>query len=170
MSEAPTEITGEGATVWSMSRDVALVVASLLILAIFVWVIVQSLAFPEPFNEAEVGPGRVPMLAAVAGIVSCVMVLFFSVKHWVHGAGRTGMPAGRLQIRRPLAIVGASFLIIAWVEAMPRVGFYPASAVIVPLFMLLGGERRIWWLVLSSVGFVLAMYLCFALLLHIEFP
>lgn len=127
--------------------------------AAFVWVIWTAQSLPAAFNSADVGPARVPTLAALLGLICCV-VLFLQ-------AGRLSDP---LEIGRPLAVLAGALTILAYVLAMPRVGFYPASFVASALLMMAGGARRIWALAGFSVGFCAFIYLCFDLILNVQFP
>lgn len=145
--------------------DGELILIPVLILALcyFGWMTWESVAFPKPFNKAEVGAARVPLIAAAGGGLTSLAILahiFIGKSHHIE----------RVEIQRPLGVMAVLILTIIWVAAMPRVGFYIASVFVVPLIMFAGGERRPTMLLSSAIGFVVFVHLCFALLLDIEFP
>lgn len=125
----------------------------------FSWVAWLSLEFPPALNPVDVGPGKVPLIAASLGII-CSIVLFFQ-------AARI---ASNIEIQRPAAVVSGMLVIVGYVLLIPITGFYAVSLFAVPLLMLVGGERRPVRLILCSAGFVFFIYLCFQLLLGVEFP
>jgi len=127
--------------------------------AAFVWVIWAAQSLPVAFNPVDVGPARVPTLAALLGLVCCVL-LFLQ-------AGRLSDP---IELGRPLSVAAGALILLAYVLAMPRVGFYPASFVAAALLMLAGGERRLWLIAGFAVGFCVFIYLCFDLILGVQFP
>lgn len=127
--------------------------------AAFAWVIWTAQSLPAAFNAADVGPARVPTLAALLGLI-CSAGLFVQ-------AGRL---SGSLEVGRPLAVLAGALTITAYVLAMPRVGFYPASFVACALLMLAGGVRSIWALASFSAGYCAFIYLCFDLILNVQFP
>lgn len=127
--------------------------------AAFVWVIWSAQSLPAAFNPADVGPSRLPILAASLGLL-CSALIFVN-------AGRLSEP---VQIDRPLNVLAGALTILAYVLAMPRVGFYPASLVAVVLLMLAGGHRRIVTLVGFALGFCAFIYLGFELVLGVHFP
>lgn len=125
----------------------------------FAWVAWLSRSFPPPFNPADVGPGEVPSLAAYVGM-TCSVLMFIV-------AGRF---TGRLELRRPKSVLSGILVISGYVVLIPFLGFYVMSGVAVPLLMLAGGEHRPLRLVLAAAGFDLFIYLCFQLLLGVQFP
>lgn len=127
--------------------------------AAFAWVIWTAQSLPPAFNAADVGPARVPTLAALLGVI-CSVGLFFQ-------AGRL---SGPLEVGRPLAVLAGVLTILAYVLAMPEVGFYPASLIASALLMLAGGVRRIWALAGFSLAFGAFIYVCFDLILNVQFP
>ncbi|HLU04825.1 MAG TPA: tripartite tricarboxylate transporter TctB family protein [Advenella sp.] len=125
----------------------------------FSWIAWLSREFPPALNPVDVGPGKVPMLVAGLGII-CSVVLFFQ-------AARI---ASNIEIQRPAAVASGMLVMMGYVLLIPIAGFYAVSLFAVPLLMLVGGERRPVRLILCSAGFVLFIYLCFQLLLGVEFP
>ncbi|PLC55319.1 hypothetical protein CR155_03705 [Pollutimonas nitritireducens] len=140
-----------------------LVAVAIISLCCFVWMAWLSMAFPDPFNNAEVGPARVPLIASAGGILTGLGLI-------VHAFRQKSNYMPPVAIRKPLGVFAALLFTILWVEAMPRMGFYFASGVVVPLIMFAGGERRPLMLVSAAVGFVVFVHLCFSFLLDIEFP
>ncbi|WP_161495300.1 tripartite tricarboxylate transporter TctB family protein [Advenella sp. S44] len=143
---------------WLCEMKSTRVVAILCLLA-FGWIAWLSHGFPPPLNPVDVGPGKVPTLIAYLGMI-CSVVLFVQ-------AGRI---TTRIELRRPAAVASGMLVIAGYVLLIPFVGFYITSVFAVPALMLVGGERRPLRLLLSSTGFVLFIYLCFQLLLGVEFP
>lgn len=142
-----------------LSAPLSTRVVAIICFAVFVWVIWTAQSLPGAFNAADVGPARVPTIAALLGLACCVL-LFFQ-------AARLVEP---VEIGRPLAVLAGAVTISAYVLAMPHVGFYPASFVAAALLMLASGERRIWALAGFSAGFCAFIYLGFDLILNVQFP
>lgn len=138
---------------------------SLVTLVLFAWVGWESLGFPASMDEAEVGPARLPFITAIAGALTS-LGLFAGT----FASATKSNTTAYFEIRHPGAILLAAVAISGWVVLMPYVGFYLVSAVAVPVIMLTGGERRLSWLVLSTIGFWLFVYFVFEVLLGIEFP
>lgn len=163
MSPELTNSTDKAPAVLMLNGRVALVVVALLSLCCFTWMAWQSTAFPAAFNSAEVGAARVPLIACTGGILTSIGLI-------VHAIRRKFDSMATIAIRKPLGVLVALALTILWVWGMPHIGFYLASVVVVPLIMLAGGERRPMMLVLSTIGFVVFVHVCFSFLLDIEFP
>ena len=163
MSSDQTNSTEKAPTALLLSGRVVLVVVALLSLCCFTWMAWQSMAFPAAFNTAEVGAARVPLIACTGGILASMGLIVNAIRRKVDNIST-------IVIRKPLGILTALALTILWVLGMPHIGFYLASVVVVPLIMLAGGERRLLVLVLSAVGFVVFVQVCFSFLLDIEFP
>ncbi|WP_417277061.1 tripartite tricarboxylate transporter TctB family protein [Castellaniella sp.] len=146
------------------------VLAALFVL--FAWITVESLRFPSSVETAEVGAGRFPLISGIGGMVSCAGAFYYAVRRAIRArvGAAVGTPEDTLEIKGPLSIFVAGLLIVGWVEGMSVVGFYTCSLVLVPAILLLGGERRPLWIILFTVGFLVAVYSCFSLLLHIDFP
>ena len=128
-------------------------------MAIFAWAIWMASSFPPAFSPVDVGPGRVPLMAAIFGIV-CSVILFF---------GATGT-SDRIEVPRPLRVASGVVIIMAYVLLMPVVGFYVSSLIAFPLLMLAGGEQRVPVLIASTSVYLLFIYLCFERLLEVQFP
>ena len=143
---------------WLCEKKCTRAVAIVCFLA-FCWVAWLSRDFPPALNPVDVGPGKVPLLAACMGMI-CSVVLFFQ-------AGRI---ASSIEFQRPAAVASGMLVIVGYVLLIPIVGFYAVSLLAIPLLMLVGGERRPVRLILCSAGFVFFIYLCFQLLLGVEFP
>lgn len=149
-----------------------LIVILVLLFGFFVWVAMVSATLPDSLETMEVGPGRFPLAGAVLGMVSCLFAFAYSVKRKIQDKQNAARQSrvDYLEIRRPVSILLGVVLICLWVEGMSEIGFYITSILITPLFLLLGGERRLSWIVSFTAIFVLFIYLCFSLLLHIDFP
>lgn len=143
---------------WLCEKKYTRMLAMVCFLA-FSWIAWLSRDFPPALNPVDVGPGKVPLLAACMGMI-CSVVLFFQ-------AGRI---ASTIEFQRPAAVASGMLVMMGYVLLIPIAGFYAASLLVVPLLMLVGGERRPVRLILCSAGFVLFIYLCFQLLLGVEFP
>lgn len=163
MSAQLSNATDGTPTVLMLNARVALVLVALLSLGCFIWMAWQSMAFPAAYNTAEVGAARVPLIACTGGILTSIGLI-------VHAVRRKSASVAAIEIRKPLGVLVALALTFLWVWGMPRIGFYLASVMVVPLIMLAGGERRPLMLLLSAVGFVVFVHVCFTLLLDIEFP
>ncbi|HLU02139.1 MAG TPA: tripartite tricarboxylate transporter TctB family protein [Advenella sp.] len=163
MSQERTPSIDKEPAVLVLSGRVALLIVALLGLCGFTWMAWQSMAFPAAFNTAEVGAARVPLIACTGGILSSIGLIVQAVRRKFDS-----IPA--IAIRKPLGVLAALALTILWVWGMPHIGFYLASVIVVPLIMLAGGERRPMMLVLSAIGFVVFVHVCFSFLLDIEFP
>lgn len=152
------DIPATQSSTWICEKKYTRVLAILCFLA-FIWIAWLSRDFPSALNPVDVGPGKVPLLAACMGMI-CSIVLFFQ-------ASRI---ASSIEFQRPAAVASGMLVMVGYVLLIPVVGFYAVSLLAVPLLMLIGGERRAVRLILCTAGFVFFIYLCFQLLLGVEFP
>ncbi|MVW72728.1 tripartite tricarboxylate transporter TctB family protein [Bordetella sp. 15P40C-2] len=137
-----------------LNRFVALI--SAMAFAYIAWV---ARSFPPPFNEADVGPAQLPTMAAVLGMLACC---------WLYWTAR--QLRGQTEIGRPLRVLSGVIAIGAYVMLMPVFGFYPTSFVAVAILMAASGEHRAWVLLTTAVSVCLFVYVCFDLILDVQFP
>jgi len=134
-------------------------VVTAICMMVFVWAAWTAHTFPPAFSDVDVGPGRVPLIASIFGMV-CGVILFCRAP----GAGQY------IEISRPLRVGAGMLVIIAYVLLIPYAGFYISSLVAFPLLMLAGGASRWLTIALSTSGYLLFVYLCFDQLLGVQFP
>lgn len=144
----------------NLTEGVAIRVVAAICLVIFAMAAWRASGFPPAFNPADIGPARVPYIAAGIGGLCGLWLL-------VGGGSEAHV---RIEIPRSAWVAGGALAIVLFGLLMSRLGFYPVAAIAVPSIMAAGGERR--WIILmaASLGFLFFVYLCFDLLLNVEFP
>ncbi|MEI2416306.1 tripartite tricarboxylate transporter TctB family protein [Orrella sp. JC864] len=125
----------------------------------FGWAAWMALSLPPAFSPVDVGPGQVPLLAAVLGM-ACGVYLF----------ARAGGQGEQVQVGRPRSVACGLLLIASYVLLMPHAGFYLSSLAAFPLLMLAGGERRAARVLACTIGYLAFVYVCFDWLLDVQFP
>jgi putative tricarboxylic transport membrane protein len=104
--------------------------------------------------------GFAPDARVFPHIVAALMVglaLIMLVRSFAGAAGGAGMPFFK---HFPTFAVGFA-MIVGYIFLVSRIGYFSATVVFVPAFALMLGLRRPWIITLSTIGFVLLVYLVF---------
>lgn len=125
----------------------------------------QTKDMPKTFNQAP-GPGFWPRLLAIAAIVlSLGMVLQTYVE-------KLEWKETLVDLRKPgvqrVFILFISFA--GFAVSLKYLGFIITSLIFVPIVMLVLGETRLRWLLLTSVGTTAFVYLIFVKCLRLVLP
>lgn len=156
---AQTHSHGEHAASLCLGAGTSVRVVTAICMIVFIWAAWTANTFPPAFSEVDVGPGRVPLIASIFGIL-CGVILFY----------RAGGAGQYIEISRPLRVGSGMLVIMAYVLLMSHAGFYVSSLVAFPLLMVAGGASRWLTIALSTSGYLLFVYLCFDQLLGVQFP
>ncbi len=146
-----------------MSRRVAeaLLLSAFLVLAVLLFR--STASYPESVQGSTAMYVR--FLGAALGFL-CALELIFSFKK--RGEGK---PAKKMDIAvNPVRFWGLLLLLVIYCAALSKLGFYLASALFLPLSMLLLGARNFLTILLTSGGVLLFVYLVFARLLEVSLP
>lgn len=135
-------------------------VVAVALLGLGLWLFLSA-ARIESIPGDPVGPDGFPRgLAAVFSVLCGALAL---------GALSRMLRRGRdevLVIRRPVGVAVGMALIAAFPAAMALVGYYPATAVLVPALMLAGGFRDPVTITLCTLGFLAFVFVVFETVLR----
>lgn len=134
----------------------------MLAFAIALWV--GAGAFAPGAWHAQ-GPGTFPRgISLLLGV--CSLLLLGRALH----AWRAGTRPVVVAVRRPRAVVLAMALAAAYPPLIQALGYYPATAVWLPVLLWVAGCRKLKVVVLASLGFLLFSRIVFQQLLGTPMP
>jgi len=146
-----------------MSRRVAefLLLSGFLALAVLLFR--STASYPESVQGSTAMYVR--FLGAALGLL-CTLELIFSLKK-----RKENKPPEKMNIAvKPVRFWGLFLLLVLYCAALSRLGFYLASALFLPLSMVLLGAKKPLTILLTSGGVLLFVYLIFARLLEVSLP
>ena len=131
--------------------------------ALGVWFYLMAGGLRPPVNPYDVGPSAFPRLIAGAQVLVALLLTF-------HGVRRLKSSLEIIEIpqwwRVAVFIAGT----VAYAYAMPRAGFYLASAIWVPLMLLTAGVRNVVGMVAITGLFLAFAWGLFATALDVRLP
>lgn len=115
-------------------------------------------------------PARYPrviliVLLALSAALT-IQSIWFSIRP-EKAAGKTSAPVPLSETTFPLAVFG---LLVVYLALFHFTNFFIATAIFVPVMMLLYGQRKVLPILLVTVGLELFVYLVFMKLLNVYFP
>lgn len=150
-------------------RTVLRVIAAPLVgLAVAIALLVRSYALDEVAQAGQLGPGFWPRLVLLGLAVACVAKLVIDLR-----ARRPGAPALAAAGPPPFSgamLVVAVALLVAYVLAVPVLGFAFATAAFVLAFMWIGGARSPVVLAATSVLATLSVLYVFVKVVYLPLP
>lgn len=127
-------------------------------------VFVAAALFLIPTSELPALSALLPAAMLIALLVLSVAMLVVDQR-----AAAAGLPGERLT-SSPRRVLAAFALIFAYALCVDFVGFYPSTAIFVPLVAYLFGYRSPFGLALATMIVVGAIYLIFGFAMSQEFP
>jgi hypothetical protein len=143
-----------------VNTSVLELVVGVALLAMAAWFIWQSTLLPADRNA--VGPAAFPLAVAILLAALVLVLLGSAARRITQGATTT--------FRRPLAVLGAMALVIAFPTLMDVFGYYGTAAVWLLAFGWLAHVRRPLLLGATMVGMLLFARIVFEMLLGTPLP
>ncbi len=106
----------------------------------------------------------------VALALLCGLEIVFALRKRERREPREGESDKMAVAARPLRFWGLFVLLLAYSALLSTLGFYLASALFLPLAMLLLGQRKPVTILLTTGGVLLFVYLVFVRLLEVSLP
>jgi hypothetical protein len=162
----------DGATPPSPSPPGSLVLAAgamemivgvvLALAAVAIWLTAHA------FDDAEgdaVGPATFPKgIAILLGVTAMLL----AGQGLLARRGRSRLE--RVAIGRPFGVIGGAVLMIVFPALMKLIGYYAATAVFLPAFLLVAGYTRPLGILLVTAGFLIFAKVAFELALGVRLP
>jgi putative tricarboxylic transport membrane protein len=147
------------------SLDLALGLVVLAAAGFYLW---EAFKLPPPLSASDIGAGRFPSIVGIAVLLLAAPLTLHAVI--TRSRRAAGASDRRVTVNRPVAVALAMVMTVLLAVSFPMLGAYATSILIVGSLMLISGERR-WWLLLTiPVLSAVLIYLCFGLLLNVQFP
>ena len=152
------------------------IIGNLIILAFFIFMLLDSLKLREVRRFGEMGSGFWPILILAMAIVLTAFLILSSFRKSKKGEEKEAPQeppspeeaAGRKRARKTVVLCSAATL--AYIFAMQWIGFALATLLYVLSFILVLGERRKWVLLVSPVLVTVLILLVFSMFIAIPFP
>ena len=141
--------------------------------AFFGFMLVEALGLMGEGRPGEIGSGTWPLLALGASTGLSVLLLVASIKKSRRAAEPAAAPApeARAEVRRQrITVALSSACFLAYMIAVPYVGFILATFLFIPAFALALGERRKTVLLIAPVVLTAIIMGLFAKFITIPFP
>ncbi|NVJ92717.1 MAG: tripartite tricarboxylate transporter TctB family protein [Methylocystaceae bacterium] len=127
-------------------------------------IILISGAFLAPAFELGTIAALLPAVMLI-GLIALSLILLIGDQR----AASAGSPPEQVT-KSPKRVIGSFILIVCYVLSVDYIGFYPSTAIGIPLIAYIFGFRNLLGLVAASVIVVGAVYLIFDLGMHRDFP
>ncbi len=152
------------------------IIGNLIILAFFIFMLLDSLNLREVRRFGEMGSGFWPILILATAIVLTALLLLSSLRKSKKGEEKEAPQeppspeeaAGRKRARK--IVVLCSVVTLAYIFAMQWIGFALATLLYVLAFILVLGERRKWVLLVSPILVTVLILVVFSMFIAIPFP
>ena len=150
------------------------IVFSSVCVAFFGFMLTQTFELLGQGRAGEVGSGLWPFMALLVSIVLSLLMLIASIKKSKTAAGQgeqAAAPEAKAEKKRARVTVALSVVcFLAYIIAMPLIGFVLATFLYILAFALALGERRRWVLAVSPVLVTAVILGVFAKFISIPFP
>lgn len=123
----------------------------------------QTFSLPPAFTPGVPGPAYVPRLYLVVVIVLCGLILL----QVLHRRGEADSPVSYPRLRLLITGLGTS---VAYLAITPYLGYFPATLLFVSVLTILLKPPGRWTWLLTSVGYVVFVYLVFYKLFQVPLP
>lgn len=140
------------------------VVTGILFTLVAGWFLLEAIQLPAPLNNhGGVGPSTFP-----AGIST--LIIIFSIILIFGGIRKGAKEKMKIVIKRHNSILASMLLIVLYAISFHYIGYYVATALFMPVALLLASELRWKMIIFVTVLFELFAFCVFAVLLSVPLP
>ncbi|KMJ56394.1 hypothetical protein AB685_22215 [Bacillus sp. LL01] len=147
-----------------MNRNMANLIASIVFIIIGTWFLYNTVQLPQTTNAADVGPRAFPLIMSISIIVFSIVLLVQTI------LSRKQDMDKKIYIHRAWSVVTFAALLIIFVLAIPRLGYYLSALIFFPLFIFATGEKSLIKVSLLTAGFLGFTKVAFDMLLGVPLP
>ena len=122
--------------------------------------------FPLEFTENGPGPGFWPFALGTALAIAAVVLLIYTISN----KKELSKELVALTLPANMRVYMMMAIIVVYVGFINVLGFYPASALLIPATMRLMDFHNKKVIAMTTVGTIAFIYLVFSLLLHTQMP
>lgn len=156
-----------------MKRDE--IVAYTIIIAFFVFMLVNSFKLHEIRRFGEMGSGFWPIMILSTAAILSIILLIFSITKYTKERKTTPIPSPSPEVLAELKdrrkkFASSVILLLLYIIVMPWIGFILSTLIYVFVFILALGERRKFVLIASPILVTFLIIITFAKFIAIPFP
>lgn len=147
----------------AISASMANGIGALLLMALAAWLWIDA-AYIDAVGGGGLGPDSFPRLVAALLALCCLVLLIQSVR------GAFSRSVGSITVSRPIQVVAAVVLVCVYPPLIGALGYYGATVLWMPPFLILAGMRKPIGIFASVAGFLLFAKVMFQMALGIPMP
>ncbi|MEQ8193776.1 MAG: tripartite tricarboxylate transporter TctB family protein [Rhodospirillales bacterium] len=165
--ESREGLSQDAETQWKIGLGLAELVGGILFAAIAGYFLISAQDLPTfKFNPADPGVAAFPNTMGLV-LLGCSLAL---AAIGIVRMRRNGAADEKVVIVQPLNVIAAIVLTVIYALVMPYVTYYVATAVWVPLLLLLSSIRSWKSIAILTASLMIFAYLVFELLLNVKLP